>query len=238
MYHCHFEDVEHVQMGMTGIVFVTPALGPNYAYNASSGPATAFNRQFALLLNEIWTTPHDNSLHIQETIWTDYKPNYWVINGRSYPDTIKPTGDPSLPSQPISSLIQVNPGDRTLLRFVNLGYEQHSMEAVGIEMRVVGEDATLLRGRDGTDLSYLTNVVYIGPGESRDVLFTAPAFDAGLPTTVDGAGSYNSYLLRNRNLERLTNNGGPGLGGMVTEIRVYQSSPLPAQPAPNRTFPL
>jgi FtsP/CotA-like multicopper oxidase with cupredoxin domain len=25
MYHCHFEDVEHVQMGMTGVVFVRPA---------------------------------------------------------------------------------------------------------------------------------------------------------------------------------------------------------------------
>ena len=24
MYHCHFEDVEHVQMGMTGMVFVRP----------------------------------------------------------------------------------------------------------------------------------------------------------------------------------------------------------------------
>ena len=24
MYHCHFEDVEHVTMGMTGIVFVRP----------------------------------------------------------------------------------------------------------------------------------------------------------------------------------------------------------------------
>ena len=24
MYHCHFEDVEHVQMGMTGVVFVRP----------------------------------------------------------------------------------------------------------------------------------------------------------------------------------------------------------------------
>ena len=24
MYHCHFEDVEHVQMGMTGIVYVRP----------------------------------------------------------------------------------------------------------------------------------------------------------------------------------------------------------------------
>ena len=25
MYHCHFEDVEHVQMGMTGLLFVRPS---------------------------------------------------------------------------------------------------------------------------------------------------------------------------------------------------------------------
>ena len=24
MYHCHFEDVEHVQMGMTGVLYVRP----------------------------------------------------------------------------------------------------------------------------------------------------------------------------------------------------------------------
>ncbi len=37
-------------------------------------------------------------------------------------------------------------------------------------MRVVGKDATYLNGRDGTDLSYLTNTVYIGPGESVDAI--------------------------------------------------------------------
>src|SRR5262245_39763641 len=29
MYHCHFEDVEHVHMGMTGIVYVTPTQDGN-----------------------------------------------------------------------------------------------------------------------------------------------------------------------------------------------------------------
>jgi FtsP/CotA-like multicopper oxidase with cupredoxin domain len=234
MYHCHFEDVEHVQMGMTGIVFVRPALGANYAYNDLS---TRFDRQFALLLNEIWTTPHDNGEDIQESIWTDYQPNYWTLNGRVYPQTIAPNNDPSLPSQPISSLVQCNPGEKVLLRLANLGYQQHAMQLPGIPMKVVGEDATLLRNPAGADLSYWANTLYIGPGEARDVIFTAPPFSSLRATASDGAGTYNTYFFKNRNSFKLTNNGASGLGGMATEVRVYQGSPLGAQTVPNQTYP-
>lgn len=237
MYHCHFEDTEHVQMGMDGIIFVRPLqnsgalpaypVAGKYAYNDGDG-STAYDREFALLLNEIDTRPHDNLVSIQEFVWSDYKPNYWVINGRTYPDTILPNDDPSLPEQPISSLMQVNEGDRVLMRLVNLGYEQQSMELVGIPMKVVGEDATLLRGPGGADLTYVTRSIYIGPGEARDVLFTAPAFG--------GPGSYDSYLFRNRNYHTLTNGGAPGLGGQVTEVRVYPAGTLSPQTAPNETY--
>ena len=150
MYHCHFEDVEHVQMGMTGIVYVTPTTDTatvKSAYADGDG-STRYDRQYALLLNEIDPRPHDNLEAVQEFQWTDYEPVYWIINGRAYPDTVKPENDPSLPRQPISSLIQANPGQRVLLRIVNLGYEQHAMQLTGIPMTVVGEDATLLRGPD------------------------------------------------------------------------------------------
>jgi FtsP/CotA-like multicopper oxidase with cupredoxin domain len=234
MYHCHFEDVEHVQMGMTGIVYVRPSqngdtsLYPSgrYAYNDGDG-STGYDREFALLLNEIWTTPHDNLESIQETIWPDYKANYWTINGRSYPDTLMPNNDPSLPAQPISSLIQVNAGERVLLRFANLGYEQQAMQLPGIPLKVVGEDATLLR-KGSVDLSYMTNTIYIGPGEARDVLFTAPAYSGG---------GYATYLLKNRNVHRLTNDGASELGGQVTEVRVYPAGTLGAQTHPNQTYP-
>src|SRR6266702_4405445 len=74
-----------------------------------------------------------------------------------------------------SALIQVNPGDRVLLRLANLGYQQHAMQLPGIPMHVIGQDASLLR--NGTvDTSYWTNTLYIGPGEARDVLFDAPAY--------------------------------------------------------------
>ncbi len=136
--------------------------------------------------------------------------------------------DPALASQPISSLIQANPGDRVLLRVPNLGYEQHAMVLPGITMRVIGEDATLLRGPLGADRSYETNTLYIGPGEARDVLFTAPAFDAGSASGSSALGPWNTYFLKNRNYGRQTNGGAPGLGGMVTEVRVYNGT-VPAQ---------
>jgi FtsP/CotA-like multicopper oxidase with cupredoxin domain len=251
MYHCHFEDTEHVQMGMQGIVFVRPAQNRGtdalpagkYGYNDGDG-STAYDREFAILLDELWSLAHDNSEQIQENLWTDYKPDYWTLNGRSYPDTVRLNKDPDLPEQPVSALIQVNPGDRALLRLANLGYEQHAMELPGIEMKVVGEDATLLRGGgqpDGLDLSYRTRIIYIGPGEARDVLFTAPVYDSGKPGGSDAWGPYNRYLFRNRTYQTLVNGTAPGLGGMVTEVRVYDPvgphGSLPGQSEASETYP-
>ena len=259
MYHCHFEDVEHVQMGMTGIVFVRPLQdGSSYggftkfAYNDGNG-STGYHRHFAILLNELWTGFHDTNRDIQESIATDYDPQWFVLNGRTYPLTVLPNDDPSLPgslrvatpnpnygdavdySQPNSALIQVNPGERVLLRLANLGYLQHAMQLPGIPMKVVGQDASLLRNGT-TDMSYMTNTLYIGPGEARDVLFDAPPYDAANPSGTDGRGNYNVYYFKNRDWRRLSHSGPiPGRGGMMTEVRVYQS-PLPAQTAVSQTY--
>jgi FtsP/CotA-like multicopper oxidase with cupredoxin domain len=261
MYHCHFEDVEHVQMGMTGMVFVRPiqdgtSIGgfTKFAYNDGDG-STGYHRHFAILLNEIWSNFHDGDRDIQESIPTDYKPQWFTLNGRAYPQTVLPNDQDAAAagredlriktfnttletedySQPNSSLIQANPGERILLRLSNLGYEQHSMQLPGIPMRVVGQDASLLR--NGTaDLSYETTSVYIGPGEARDVLFTAPAYDSTRPSGSDSIGNYNVYLFKNRDWRKLSNLGTSEPGGMMTEVRVYQGSPLPAQTTVSQTY--
>ncbi|MGE5619126.1 MAG: multicopper oxidase domain-containing protein [Sphingomonadaceae bacterium] len=265
MYHCHFEEIEHVHMGMIGPCFVTPIqnygrttpggpevvtparLGGNtdpgaprgYCYNDGDG-STAYDREFVLVLSEIWAESHWCDSHIQLPEWSDYKPDFYLINGRAYPDTLLPngagtdpaTGDlmpppghPELQYQPTSSLIQANAGDRVLLRIINLGYEEHAMRLDGIKMRVVGKDASLLRGRDGADLTYLTNTVVIGPGESVDAIFVAP------PHT--GTAGYDRFLFYNRNYHRLSNGGHTGYGGQMTEVRVFPAGALPAQTAPN-----
>jgi FtsP/CotA-like multicopper oxidase with cupredoxin domain len=261
MYHCHFEDVEHVQMGMTGIVFVRPTqdgtpIGgfTRFAYNDGDG-STGYHRHFAILLNELWINFHDGDRDIQESIATDYDPQWFTLNGRVYPQTVLPNDSSSLPaalriatpnpnyddaldySQPNSALIQVNSGERALLRVANLGYQQHSMQLPGIPMHVIGQDASLLRS--GTvDTSYWTNTLYMGPGEARDVLIDAPAYDPARPSGSDGVGSYNVYYFRNRDWRRLTNFGSsaPGPGGMMTEVRVYPANVLPAQTVVSQTY--
>jgi len=68
------------------------------------------------------------------------------------------------------------------------------------------------------------------------LLFDAPAFNAARPSGSDGRGTYNVYLFRNRDWRRLTNFGAPpGPGGMMTEVRVYQT-PLPPQTVVSQTY--
>jgi len=241
MYHCHFEDVEHVQMGMTGIVYVRPKQnGTNvgsipaghqlrYAYNDGDG-TTQYDREFSFMINEIWAEAHFRDAHIQTTDWTDYAPSFWTLNGRSFPDTIAGNGDPmatgpaDLPDgqerlryQPISSLVRCNGGERVLLRMSNLGYQNHTMTCDQIPLTVVAKDSVRLANSNGVT-HYLTgSSVEIGPGESRDVIFTAPPVSQ---TT--------TFLFYDRNYAYLNNGGGAGYGGQLTHIEVHPTG-LPAQ---------
>jgi FtsP/CotA-like multicopper oxidase with cupredoxin domain len=250
MYHCHFEETEHVHMGMTGAVFVRPAQDGNaynyggnsytrFAYNDGDG-STGFDREYVLTLTDVWAEAHWDDAHIQLPDWTDFRPDYFLMNGRVYPDTLElpgggndpgtgdliaPPGRPELRYQPISSLVTANAGDAVLLRFINLSFQQYSMTLAGIKMRVVGADATLLRGRDGTDLQYQTNTIYIAVGQSYDAIFVAPPYR--------GPGPYDRYLLYNRDYNRLSNGGAQGYGGQMTEVRVYPPATLAHQPGPN-----
>ena len=257
MYHCHVEDVEHVHLGMTGMIFVRPMQdGQNiggytkFAYNCGDG-STGYDREYSMLLTEIWASAHWAFAHTQLPNWDEYKADFYLLNGRVYPDTIAPNGSIEFGSpvheqgdliptpgyehllyQPLSSLLRCNPGERVLLRFANLGFTKQNMTLSGIKMRIVGKDATLLRGRYDEDLSFDTHGIYIGVGESYDAIFTAPAFDNSVPANVfnenDGFGDYNKYLLYNRNYSHFNDTTGTGSGGQMTEVRVYQSG-IPAQ---------
>jgi len=276
MFHCHVEDVEHVHMGMNGPVWVTPlqngntALYPSgkYVYNDGDG-STGYDREFPMFCSEIWGDSHWADAHIQLPEWSDYDPDFCLLNGRVYPDTLVPNapfdshttnslspatdsnGDPIAPGrdstgarivgspdfdrlqfQPYSALVTCNAGDRVLLRFANLGFKEAAMTLTGIKMKVVGKDATPMKGRtDAThlvaaDTSYEANTVSFGAGESIDAIFTAPAYV--------GPGAYDTYALYDRAYERTNNLGG---GGRRTEVRVYPATgslgALPAQTLPN-----
>jgi FtsP/CotA-like multicopper oxidase with cupredoxin domain len=204
MWHCHFEPVEHIQMGMIGPLVVRPLLekayaGRKFAYN---DPATEFNREYQVFLTELDADAHRLIADVQEFDWTEYRPEYWLLGGRSYPDTVKPSSDSS---QPYSSLITAQCDEKILLRFVNLGFQQHAIQILGIPMHIVGQDALPIRGINGENLSYRKNVLYIAAGQTADVLITASA--PGV------------YPIFNCNFHQNTN-AGLSFGGMVSEIRV------------------
>ena len=245
MYHCHVEDTEHVHMGMTGLVFIRPVQNGNtslypsgkYVFNDGDG-STGYDREFGLLLSEMWVDSHWADSHIQLPEWSDYKPDFSMINGRVYPDTlapngqgydsngdlIAPAGSPNLQYQPISSLVQCNAGERVLLRLANLGFMQASMTLEGISMHVVGKDATQLKN-GGTDTSYLASTIVVSPGESFDAIFTAPPHSGG--------SGPDTYLLFNRDFSKSHSIGDFGVGKQMTEIRVYPAGTLPPQAEPN-----
>lgn len=227
-----------------------------FAYNDGNG-TTGYDREFAMFLSEVWAESHWADAHIQLPEWSDYKVDFALLNGRVYPDTLEPnspfnlatsthaydtqrqadgdlvipTGRPDLQYQPLSALVTCNAGERVLLRFANLGFKEASMTLAGIKMKVVGKDATPMRGviaggttRTGVDTSYETNTLSFGAGESFDAIFTAPPHSGGAGPDV--------YVLYNRAYDRSDNQSG-GAGGQRTEIRVYPTGTISAQTIPN-----
>lgn len=168
--------------------------------------ATEFHREYLILVNELDADAHHLIANVQEFDWTEYRPDYWLINGRSYPDTVKPTVDPALPQQPNSSLIEAAAGETILLRIINLGFQQHTLQILGLPFLVMGQDAQRVQGFHGEDLTYRKNALYFAPGQTVDVLLTD--LRPGI------------YPIYNRDYHK-NNNAGSSLGGMVSEVRVY-----------------
>lgn len=209
VYHCHFEPVEHIQMGMIGPVIVRPSIekDPNYSGRkfAYNDILTEYDREVLIFVTELDKRPHNLMNTVQGFDWTEFKPQYYMINGRSYPDTLKSDHDSGFPLQPFSSLIEVNSGEKVLLRFINLGFENHNMQLLGIPMKIIGLDAKVLKGNNGEDLSFFRDTIDIAPGQTLDAIFTAP--------------SPGKYILYNSSHNKNMNNG-TSFGGMVTEVHV------------------
>jgi FtsP/CotA-like multicopper oxidase with cupredoxin domain len=227
IYHCHVEAAEHMQMGMLGNLYVTPAqndlpdgtnlngfthhTGDKYVYNDGDG-STRYDVEYPLQLSSFDPEFHDASLGVQPLPFALMKDTYSMINGRGYPDTINTaeianTENGKL-SQKTHSLVTANQGQKILLRISNVSVTNfYTVSALGLPMKVVGTGARLLRGPDGKDLTYDTASVTLGGGEAVDVI---------IDTTGVAPGNYPLYTT---NLNYLSNNT-EDFGGMMTEIVV------------------
>jgi FtsP/CotA-like multicopper oxidase with cupredoxin domain len=180
---------KQVQMGLYGAIIVRPAGLPDWAYEpVTGGQSTQFNGEFLLLFSELDPDMHATVEHGQLYDPTTYHPRYWLLNGRTFPDTLKANHTPSLPSQPQGSLILMQPNDPVnnphpiLMRYVNVGTRDHPNHVHGNMTRVIGRDGHPLTGSTGEDYSYEKFTVSPGPGETWDVLYSWTDVEQWSPT--------------------------------------------------------
>ena len=245
----------------------------HYAYNDGDG-TTYYDVEYPIQMMGFDPNFHFVGMTFNAEDFIDMKDKYFLLNGRSYPDTIgghvcsgndqgalgtacaNAGADANVngqvvvagpmetqssdgtyhSSQPLPTVINVPctnqdttnhicgggcsvqsggppcTGGSALLRISDLNVtEEHTLATIGIPMRVIAWNARLLRDLAGNDLSYLTNSITIGGGESADVMLDATGLKAG-----------QKYYLYTPNLDHLSNDA-ENFGGMMTEINVCNS---------------
>ncbi len=192
--------------------------GGKYAYNDGDG-TTAYNVEYPLQIHGFDPNFHFVGMTFNPEGFTDMKDKYFLLNGRSYPDTV--TAGPMMTqttdgsnhfSQPLPSIINIPAGGKALLRISDLDVtEYQTLASLGIPMHVVGINAKLLRDQAGNNLDYYTNSITLAGGESLDVILDAS------DTTKYPANSV--FYLYTPNLDHLSNDA-ENFGGLMTEVRI------------------
>ncbi len=185
-----------------------------YAYNDGDG-STRYDVEYPLQMHGFDPNFHFVGMTFNPEGFADMKDKYFLLNGRSYPDTVTPgalatqaTDGVSHFSQPLSSIIVIPAGGRALLRISNLDVSEYqTLASLGIPMQVVGYNAKLLRDQAGNNLYYTTSSITLGGGESLDVILDTTGIPKG------------TYYLYTPNLDHLSNDA-ENFGGLMTEVRV------------------
>jgi len=197
---------------------VKRAVSGNYAYNDGDG-STYYDVEYPIQIHGFDPNFHFVGMTFNPEAFADMKDKYFLLNGRSYPDTVTPgplntqSADGVYHfSQPLPSIIKIKAGQRALLRISDLDVtEYQTLASLGIRMHVIGYNAKLLRDQVGNNLDYYTNSITLGGGESLDVILDAS------DTTTYKAGQV--FYLYTTNLDHLSNDA-ENFGGLMTEIHI------------------
>jgi hypothetical protein len=206
-----------------------------YAYNDGDG-STAYDVEYPIQIHGFDPNFHFIGMTFNPEPFTDMKDKYFLLNGRSYPDTVNgcqpkdpahtcSAGTPQLTpittevadgtshySQPLPTLINIPAGGKALLRISDLDVtEYQTLASLGIPMHVIALNARLLRDTAGNDMTYYSSSITLGGGESLDVILDAS------DTTKYPVGA--TYYLYTPNLDHLANDA-ENFGGLMTEVHI------------------
>jgi hypothetical protein len=213
----------------TGVTQGTDKLGNSQKYTYNDGDAsTAYDVEYPLQIHGFDPNFHFVGMTFNPEAFVDMKDKFFLLNGRSYPDTVTPgpmatqTSDGRMHySQPMPSIINIPVGGKALLRIADLDVSEYqTLASLGIPMKEVGFNAKLLRDQAGNNMEFYTNSITLGGGESLDVLLDAS--DAGCGSTGCAATLYpagSTFYLYTPNLDHLSNDQ-ENFGGLMTEVHI------------------
>ncbi|ABF11564.1 multicopper oxidase [Cupriavidus metallidurans] len=193
----------------------TPTL---YAYNDGDG-STAYDVEYPIQIHGFDPNFHFVGMTFNPEPFTDMKDKYFLLNGRSYPDTINQAAMHTQVadgtehfSQPLPTLINIPVGGKALLRISDLDVSEfQTLASLGIPMHVIAVNARLLRDMAGNDMTYYTNSITLGGGESIDVILDA--------SDVNRFPVGSTFYLYTPNLDHLSNDA-ENFGGLMTEVHI------------------
>jgi FtsP/CotA-like multicopper oxidase with cupredoxin domain len=200
----------------------TRATKGNYAYNDGDG-STYYDVEYPIQIHGFDPNFHFVGMTFNPESFTDMKDKYFMLNGRSYPDTVstgtmvtQSTDGIQHASQPLPTIVNIPVGGRALLRISDLDVtEYQTLASLGVPMTVIGLNARLLRDLAGNNTAYLTNSITLAGGESIDVILDAT------DTVKYPAGS--KFYLYTPNLDHLSNDA-ENFGGLMTEVNICPAS--------------
>jgi len=187
-YHSGSQPDLQVEMGLYGALIVRPAMPVvGCVASAYNNASTCYDREYLYLLSEV-----DLDIHRAAELQAAgpgpivlppgaYHSEYWLINGRTAPDTMAAAGSGLLPHQPYNAMTRMHPGERLLMRVVGAGREMHPFHHHGNHARVLARDGRLLvSATDPTRLAGpLLFTIPSVPGSTTDAVFEWTGKDLG-----------------------------------------------------------
>ncbi|HEY4446644.1 MAG TPA: multicopper oxidase domain-containing protein [Steroidobacteraceae bacterium] len=186
-----------IEMGLSGAIIVLPnstsaqaaACKPKGVYSlAASAYAhkdTCYDREYLFEFAELSSKIHEQvetqvsacaavSCPRIAVVTEPYRPNYYLVNGRSMPDDMDVAYSPSYPNQPYNGNPHMHPGENVLMRVIGQGRWQHPFHFHGNHARVLARDASLIVSQtDATKLAGpLLFTISTVSGQTVDAIFT------------------------------------------------------------------
>ncbi len=160
MYHCHVHTVKHLEMGMYAAFIVKAVDGAGNFLNVINQGGPTYNYEWNMVLSSV--DPAYHTAVGDSTVFADYNPRYFLINGNEGLSTAAP-----------AETVTAAPGANVAIRLVGI----HSVNGTFEIRDAAGSSKSFtVHNKDGFKLPSPQTVTRldVSPGQTADIMVTLP----------------------------------------------------------------